>query len=279
MKVLFAYDGSINGDWVAKYAIRLAANSETRTLTVVSVQKNTPPPRYLTEKINRITSIAADRKVTLDVKLINAKSVFEGVISALEDPAGTLIVCSVRTRGNARGYLYETAAFQLMKHPELNTVAFRIVQPGILGSPHNILLPVAGRPSGIAGGVSLLHQMGSTVRQCRVLHAVSVSPRHYLRLTATEMTNLRLHGESLVAAVGRHLSQQLNNPSIRIDTAVRVSEDWVREVIVDACSYKSDLIIVEAAGASLRTALRRDDPIERLLHETPCDIAIHRRGD
>ena len=278
MKVLFAYDGSINGDWVARYAIHLASNSKQRVLTIVSVIEKEFASEALVEKIDRIQTACHDRGIATDVRLIQAVSVAEGVIRALDDPGGTLIVCSVRTRGDARGYLFGTAAFQLMRNAALNTVAFRIVQPGLLGNPHNILLPVAGRPLGISGGVNLLHQLGTSVRHCRVFHALTVSANRYCRLTVCEMKQLRLQGDSLVTAVGRHLAQQLDNPDILVDTSARVSEDWVREVIIDACAYKSDLIIVEAMGSSLRRGFRRNDPIERLLNQTPCDIAIHRQS-
>ena len=66
--LVFAYDGSLNGDWVAHYAVRFAANTPARTLRLVHVA-DAPPESSLDERIARIADESKVLGVALETEL------------------------------------------------------------------------------------------------------------------------------------------------------------------------------------------------------------------
>lgn len=54
LAIYLAYDGSINGDWVARYAIRLTGNTPARQLTLLHIDDKTIPAARLTAKLEDI---------------------------------------------------------------------------------------------------------------------------------------------------------------------------------------------------------------------------------
>ena len=66
--LVFAYDGSLNGDWVAHYAARFAANTRERRLRLVHVHDGSPPP-HLPERIGRIAEECRLLGVALEPEL------------------------------------------------------------------------------------------------------------------------------------------------------------------------------------------------------------------
>jgi hypothetical protein len=83
-----------------------------------------------------------------------------GVVEALDGhiPPGpeTLLICGVRVRSRGGGLFSGTVTEQMMKLGRFNVLALRIVQPGLLGLPDNILLPVSGAPAGLRSAFPIL---------------------------------------------------------------------------------------------------------------------------
>jgi hypothetical protein len=66
--LVFAYDGSLNGDWVAHYAVRFAANQSERKLRLVHLFEGSPEP-HLQERIAWIGRECGLVGVTLEVEI------------------------------------------------------------------------------------------------------------------------------------------------------------------------------------------------------------------
>ena len=66
--LVFAYDGTLNGDWVAHYAVRFAANLRDRQLRLVHLYEGSPQPQ-VPERIERIDRECGLLGVTLEVEL------------------------------------------------------------------------------------------------------------------------------------------------------------------------------------------------------------------
>ena len=66
--LVFAYDGSLNGDWIAHYALRFARATLTRRLHLVHVFDQTPSNE--TEgRIARIVEESAQQGVSLSTEM------------------------------------------------------------------------------------------------------------------------------------------------------------------------------------------------------------------
>jgi nucleotide-binding universal stress UspA family protein len=272
----FAYDGSLNGDWVSRYAIRLAAASGGGVLRVVHVPDGSIGRAELAAKLTRMEQEATARGVGLDVEIAGPARDVGHALDALL-PAGPehMAVCGTRVRPRRRRFLAGTLSERLLGQHRLPVAAIRVVQPGLLGNPRSFLIPLSGNRAGIATAwpfFRLFLHDAETVSLLRVMRAPSIRlpgrPSRAERARREEGWAL-LH--EVMAALPKHLERQ----DFHMDGRVVLSNDWPREIAVQANALHARLILL---GASGHTLLRRrlGDPLEQILRATPCDVAICR---
>ena len=277
MSVFLAYDGSINGDWISRYAIRMAAHAPDAALTVLHVEDAQVSGELLADKLANMEAIAAATSVTLKSEICPMhEGVFGGLLERLPEGPDTVVICGVRVRSRRQGFLGNTISQRLLGHQHFQTVALRVVQPGNLGIARRLLLPVAGHPRGVEAGIALVKLLGADVRICRLLHVVDIGAKRFRQPTVPDQDALRRRGAETLHAYEQTFRDAIGDSPLYIDAAVRVSSDWAQEIIVDAGTFKSDLITLEAPAESLRRGFLHGDPLERILRDTPCDVAIHR---
>lgn len=277
MAVYLTYDGSVNGDWVARYAVRVAAHSPDKRLHVLHVEDVTVVAATLAEKFENIRRIAALDGVETDIEICPMhQGVFGGIVDRVPEGRDTVVVCGVRVRSGRHGFLSGTISEQLLRHGRFETVAFRVVQPGNLGIAHRLLLPVGGDRRGFQAGLALLRLLGPDIDVCRLLHVVVARQSRLRRMDMRKVGELRRRGTAFVDGLEGDLRQALGDQPVRLDLAARVSDDWAREILIDAGSHKTDLIAVEAPVESLKGPFAFGDPLERILRDTPCDVAVYR---
>src|SRR3990172_9214482 len=132
----FAYDGSINGDWVSHYAIRLACHDTDRRLELIHVDDGEMPREELAKKLGRIESECQGRSVDLSVRIAPLRvSVFASLVELLPPGRETHLICGTRVRPRRRGYLAGTVSESLLRSGRFQVLAVRVVQPGLLGLP------------------------------------------------------------------------------------------------------------------------------------------------
>lgn len=116
--IVLAYDGSIHGDWVARYAMRLAAQQPDRTLTLVHVRTHEVEAEALDDKLRHIETECAVLGVRPEVDVAPPQgSVFVTLAACIPAGAGTFVVCGARLRGGRGGYLSGTVSERLLKPP------------------------------------------------------------------------------------------------------------------------------------------------------------------
>jgi len=279
MSICLAYDGSVNGDWVARHAVRLAAGDALKRLRVVHVETAEVVTAHLAGKFDNIRLIAGKAGVDVDVEICAMKDgVVGGLVEHLSDDPDVLVVAGVRAQGGRRGFLAGTIAWQLLKDTTFDVVAYRVVQPGTLGVVRRLLLPLAGHSAGHRAAARMLELLSVDLRMARLLHVVELPAKRLRRLTAPEAAVLRHRAMDFLEAIETELGQVPALTGMPIEAAARISDDWSREVIIDAAQQKADLIALEASRHSLDQGFRYGDPFETLLRDTPCDAAIYRSG-
>jgi len=122
----------------------------------------------------------------------------------------------------------------------------------------------------------LLALLAPALSELHLLHVVEVGTFRFRRLDAERAGALRHKALDYLEAVERDIVAEIDLTRVRVDAAVRVSDDWVREVLLDAGRQRTDLIALEAARASLSGGLTFGDPLEIIVRDTPCDVAIYR---
>ncbi len=276
--VVCAYDGSVNGHWIARYAIRIAAAAPARALRLVHVHDRHASSALLARKLDHIVGECERAGVEAAVHEIRAGG---AVAAALLDdlPADarrTLLVCGARARASRRRFLAGTVSEELLGRAPCPVLALRVLVPGLLGAPRNILLPVAGNPGEARDIAPLLARLAPAMSELHLLR-VMVERGRTARLHSHEaLDRLRGHGRAAVTHFESELRAALDLDAVHLDSYVRVTGDWARATIVVAGQHRCGLIIAGASDRAIAGRLFRRSPLETLLEHAPCDVGIFR---
>jgi nucleotide-binding universal stress UspA family protein len=275
--IVFAYDGTLNGDWVSHYAVRFAANAPDRRLLLLHVRDGSVPEGDLDARIARIHGEARIFGVSFTAEVIDreGRRVVDRLL-AREPPEGVL-VCGTRARPRHQALLAGTVSARLLAEARLPVVAIHVKQPGLLGQPGDLLLPLAGHPRGAGQAIPLLRLFGPDLRRLHVLCVSEVAAWRARILTLAGTERWGRGGRAFVARVEREIEEALAPRRFELDASVVVSADAATEIVHAAGRLRSQLIALGASERSLPARLLRT-PTEHVLRDAPCDVAVYRSG-
>ncbi len=276
-----AYDGSINGDWVAWYAQNLARQENDRTLRVLYINTDEISAEEVHNKVATMESASSECGVTLKLEIIRssgpgANAIFHDLLANMPTTPGTLLVCGARLHGGTHGHLAGTVSERLLSDRSFDVMAIRVAQPGLLGAPRRFLLPIAGDREGFLTSAEILRRFSPSVSRVHMLRVMMIKRLLFRRLQHQQAEQLRQKGWEGMADLDRQLAELTGIEQALIDSNVVVSDDWAHEVIIAANRHKSHLILMEAAWKNLRRTFQYGNPIEVVLRDAPCDVAIFR---
>ena len=272
----FAYDGSIHGDWVARYAMRMATRLSEPRMRVLHVHDRQVPDSVLETGLARIESECASLSVACEIAVHPARgAVAATLLGLVPQRRDHYLVCGTRARHKGRGFLTGTVSQQLLREGRCQVLSLRVIQPGLLGGPRSFLVPVSGRPEGIQVGLPFLRLMVPESAQLEVLLVHRMSRQRFRSIGHAEAAVLIERGQAYVLGIERALSTELNLPLGRLDAAVVLSDDLPKEIVIQANKAKSQIIYMGASAISLRQRSVYGSPIEQVLRNAPCDIAIY----
>jgi len=273
--VWLAYDGSLNGDWIFRYALRFAAQGNDRTLNLLHVDDGQVAPEALRDKLDRLETACLEEAVRLQPHYLSrGRGVLPTLLAALPDDNEHLLVCGARLRPRHRFYLRGTIAEGLLRARKLPALALRVVQPGLCGQAHDFLLPLAGHPQGFARAWPFFRYFLPDIRSLYLLRGMAVSSVRLPHLSQQGERAQISTGEAYLEAVRREvLAHQREHPFL-LDSSVTLCSDWSQEVLLQASRLKSQLLLLGATGRSLRPLWRRD-PLERVIAASPCDVGVY----
>lgn len=275
-----AYDGSVHADWVARYALNVAARATPPGLRILHVREPGEAIARVREKLEALVEEGADHGLDVEVVEAPREGPVDRTLARLAgDDRDRVLLCGSRMQPGPRGFLAGTVAQRLLARPPCHVVTIRVVQPGLLGAPQRILLPVAGHPRLLRAAAPLLGLLAPDIRRSHVLRVMQVSRVGQRRLDPSREDRLRRSGRAYVERVEAELCAITGLPAEAVDGFVRISSDWTREVLVHAAHYGIDLIALGATERNLAARVRFRNPLERVLRHAPCDVAIHRSAD
>ncbi|HSQ01011.1 MAG TPA: universal stress protein [Candidatus Dormibacteraeota bacterium] len=272
-----AYDGSLNGDWVAHYAVRFAATTPERTLRLLHVYDGRAADD-LPQRIARIADECALLGVGIESELhASAGAKVADRLLALVPPGpGTMLVAGTRSRPRNLAFLAGTVSARLLAADHCSVVAIRVVHPGVLGQPGRVLLPVAGHPRGARHALPLLRLLGPDLRELHLLLVRELSRLRFSLLPPTTARRLLDEGRTFVTRVEEEVRAALAPYEYGLDTSVVLSDDAPKEILVFAGKLRSRLVCLGASERSLPQRLAYGNPIEQVLRDAPCDVAVYR---
>ena len=87
---------------------------------------------------------------------------------------------------------------------------------------------------------------------------------------------MRRAGYAYLDKVCAELNERQPGGTFLLDRRVTVSTDWPSEVLVQASRLKVQMILLGVSERSLAHRIFHGAELERVLHETPCDVGIYR---
>lgn len=275
--LFFAYDGSINGDWVSHYAAQLAAGHPEGKLHLIHVRDGQTDDAVLAEKLQWMRGECARVGVELVPRMLDrAGRVFDAIRAVVPEGREHHLVCGTRLREQQRGLLSGTVSEQLLRSGHCNVLAVRVVQPGLLGLPRHLLLPVSGHPRGFRSGLPFLRLFSPNVSRLHILLVVRVSRWRFSRMSHESIERRRLPGQAYCKQVEQEISNQLGLGARVVDAQVVVSDDVPKEIVIAANRTKSRLIYMGASERNLTERFFYGNPVEQVLRDAVCDVAIYR---
>jgi nucleotide-binding universal stress UspA family protein len=276
--LVFAYDGSLNGDWVAHYAVRFAANTSARQLRLLHIT-DASPESGMDERIARIADESKVLGVALEIEVAprGGANVAERLLELV--PERATLIAGTRAKPRNRAFLAGTVSARLLEKGRCGVIAMRVVHPGVLGQPGTVLLPIAGRPRAAALALPLLRLLGEDLHRLHVLFVREVSGIRFRSMSHEGAEKLLAEGRALVAPIEDEFRAALAPHRFALDSSVVVSDDAPKEIRLCAGTHRSRLIGLGASRRTLPERLVFGDPIEQLLRDAPSDVAVYRSVD
>ena len=219
MQLYFAYDGSLHGDWVSRYALRLASQSNDPTLHLIHVLDGAITTAALNEKFERLQTEAKKLHTRCEIRVepTQSRSTLQTLLDCVPHSSDVLLICGTRIRQKRFGFLAGTVAQRLLQNAPFNVLALRVVQPGLLGQPGDFLIPVSGHPHGFDGGGPVLNLFAPGIRSRHVLHVIRRSPLIFRLLSAARGKNGK--------PIARRLAEELFDAYNKQGTAFTTREN------------------------------------------------------
>ena len=275
--IYLAYDGSINSDWVARYAIRLATRATEKKLLLLHVLGGEIPAARLKSKIEAIGQECRARQVDfLSESRQLKRDVFHSLSEMLPAEEQHICVCGTRVRSRRKGFLSGTVSAKLLQAHKLPVIAIRVVQPGILGNARHLLMPLSGHPRKLQSALPFFRWLSPDLQGVFLLRVMDVSTSRFHRLSAKQAQALKVTGRSYLQEVVADFKREFVPFPFYLDIRVVVSDDWAKEIIIHANKLKARLILVGASEKTLPARFIYGNPLEEILRQAPCDVGIYR---
>jgi nucleotide-binding universal stress UspA family protein len=277
MSVFLAYDGSNGSDWVSHYAVRMAARHPSAKLELIHVNDPRVACADLAAKTDRIRKECQRASVTCDVAVHELRgSVDKTLLDVVPAGGDSYLICGARVRSGRRGFLAGTVSERLLRSGHCHVLAMRVLHPGLLGLPGRLLLPVSGHPRGFRSGLAFLKLFRPDVSHLFILYVERVFRWRFRRLSHEAAQRLRTPGELYCDRVEQEIRDQLVLGPDVVGAEVVISDDVPKEIVIAANKTKSRLIYLGASERNLTERFFYGNPVEQVLRDATCDVAIYR---
>jgi nucleotide-binding universal stress UspA family protein len=277
--VVLAYDGSIHGDWVGRYAIRLARASGTG-LEVVHVDDAALAAAAVDLRLAHLREVAAASGVEVSLRHLPgaAPEVAEAIDAGVPAGTGRIIVAGLRARKSGRGLMHGTVSEQLLRFGHHDVLAIRVVSPSLLGHARHILFSFSQNPHSAERAAPFLRAFAPELTRLSLLTVMSPRLGRLSSPTGRDLRALRARGMDWLHRVEAELRGRLAPSEIPFDPHVAVSWDWPSEITRHAGRARAELVLVGSTERTLAMRVVFGNPLERVLHEAVCDVAVFRRA-
>jgi len=275
--IILAHDGSLYGDWVARYAMHFAADEADRKLLLLHVLDGRIEKSIAEARFAHLADSCTESGLTYHQELLAPQpSVHRALRQAIPYDPTALLVCGTRVKPRRQAFLTGSIAELLLRTHQCPVLALRVVQPGLLGLPHRLLLPLAGHLDRIGRFWPILQRLAPQLHFLYFLRTVPVSDLTQPFQSPAHQNQLLLESENYLDRICAELHERITAPPFTIDRRVLVSSDWAHQILIEASRLKSQMLLLGASERSLAHRVFYGQKLEQVLHESPCDVGIYR---
>lgn len=275
--IILAHDGSLYGDWVARYALNFASGESDRKLLLLHVLDGKINRELVKCRFERLQEDCRRRQVDLAVQMLPPDNgVYRTLRHAIPPGQQNLLLCGTRTKQKNNSFLGGSVAARLLRTHQCPVLALRVVQPGRLGSPASLLLPLAGHRGGFVKVVGPFQRLTPSLQRVHMFRALHVHHLRHAQLNPQREQRLLAAGQSYLEAIARELEEWLPDARFVVERQVLIASDWPNAVLVQASRLKAQMLLLGVSERSLAHRFFHGDGIERVLRDSPCDVGIYR---
>ena len=275
--IILAHDGSLYGEWVARYAIRFAAFEADRKLITLHVQDGKTSRDIVDARIKRLELDCQKLGLIFDCEYLSpGQDVYRSLRQAIPHDPDALLVCGTRVKPRHQALLSGSVAEKLLRTHQCPVLALRVVQPGLLGAPATLFLPLAGHALGMARFWPVFSRLVPHLKTVYLFRALNIHYLRYPHLSRSRERSLRDSGLRHLDQVVLELQEKIPQQSFTLNRRVVISSDWSNEVLTQASRIKAQMILL---GVSERNQVHRmfhGVGLERVLQKAPCDVGVYR---
>jgi nucleotide-binding universal stress UspA family protein len=277
-RIILAHDGSINADWVCRYALRMAAALPGQRLQLVHILDGSVDRARIEARFASIVRECRQEGLHCEplVRGLHG-SVVRSLLEVLPPGREHLCLCGARVASRGRGFLAGTVSERLLRSGHCNVLAVRVVSPGLLGCPRTLLFPLAGHPRGFQSALPFLHLFAASVQRLHLLRVMVVHPLRQRSLSPADSRERVRLGYAYLTRVADEIRSQADAPPCHLERHAVLAADWAGEILVQAGKLGVQMILLGASERSLPHRVIYGNPLERILRDTACDVGIYRR--
>ena len=275
--IVLAHDGSINADWLARYALQLASSLPKPELMLVHILDNTLSHEQIVAKFTGLREECSQRDIVCRPLIQTmAGDVFASLKAAIPAGGHVYCLCGARVAPRGRGFLAGTISERLLRAGLCNVLAIRVVSPGLLGCPSSLLFALAGHPRGFRSALPFLDLLLPNLRRLYLLRVMVVHPLLFRYISDRTAKGKINQGHEYLRQVSAEIRERLAVPPY-LDRQVILSDDWAKEILIQAGKVNASMILLGATERSLPHRFVYGNRIEQILRSAPCDVGIYRK--
>jgi nucleotide-binding universal stress UspA family protein len=261
----------LNSEIAARYAIEFAKSANARIFFCSIAPKGIAEKDFetATEAVKRLSAHAEVLGLRTDTVLATGKPV-DQVDKIVTSEKINLVFAATRHEDVEKRFYARTTARLLSLRLPCSVALVRVVNLGRL-RPQTILVPLKARIDHIderAGFTALM--AGAFGSRICLFHITKPSTQFFARETPLIQVGGKENG--LPGDIKRFI-QQLQKGNVDLEKKLMFGAAG-RTITIEAAAKRHDMIIMGASERSLLSSFVQENPVERVMRETTCDLII-----
>lgn len=275
--IILAHDGSLYCDWVARYAFNFATAEPDGKLLALHVVEDESRQELISGKFEHLAQECRCRGIHFIPQLIPPdNSVYRSLCTAIPHDSANLLVCGTRKQASRQVFLRGSLTEKLLRCERCPVLAIRVVQPGLLGTPHQVLMPLAGHVAGLCRIQPVVQRLATSLRRVHLFRSLHVHHGRQVSLSAARQRRLINAGHAYLEQISGQLAAAFPDQGFCLEQQAMLSSDWPHAVLMQAGRLRVQMILLGVSERSLAHRTFHGAGIERVLQESSCDVGIYR---